>query len=82
MGRKCTKMVLPDGTPKGMKMVLLERGVDAKGMNAEKMREKLNTHLDFSTQKNILEELVESEGLIINIFYVCIFRNTITNSTP
>ena len=29
------KMVLPGGTPKGMKMVLQERGVDVKGMNAE-----------------------------------------------
>ena len=28
------KMTLPDGTPKGMKMVLQERGVDVKGMNA------------------------------------------------
>lgn len=67
------KMVLPDGTPK---MVLQERGVDVKGMNAEKMREKLNTYLDFSTHKNILEELVEREG------HICIFRNTIANSTP
>ena len=47
------KMTLPDGTPKGMKMVLQERGVDVKGMNAAKMREKLNTYSDFSTQKNI-----------------------------
>ena len=44
-------MTLPDGTPKGMKMVLLERGVNVKGMNAAKMREKLNTYSDFSTQK-------------------------------
>ena len=45
------KMTLPNGTPKGMKMVLQERGVDVKGMNAAKMREKLNTYSDFSTQK-------------------------------
>lgn len=45
------EMVLPDGTPKGMKkMVLQERGVDVKGMNAGKMREKLNAYLNFSTQ--------------------------------
>ena len=48
------KMVLPDGTPKGMKMVLQECGVDVKGMNAEKMRENLNTHSDFSTQRTYL----------------------------
>ena len=35
-------MVLPDGTAKGMKLVLQERGVDVKGMNAEKMRQNLN----------------------------------------
>ena len=64
-------MVLPDGTPKGMKMVLQERGVDVKGMNAEKMREKLNTYLDFSTQKNILEELVEREGHVYFPKYHC-----------
>ena len=62
------KMFLPDGTPKGMKMVLQERGVDVKGMNAEKMREKLNTYSEFSTQKNILVELVESECHICMFF--------------
>ena len=36
------KMTLSDGTPKGMKMVFQERGVDVKGMNAAKMRGKLN----------------------------------------
>ena len=36
------KMVLPDGTPKGMKIVLQERGIDVKGLNADRMREKLN----------------------------------------
>ena len=33
------------------------------------MREKLNTYSDFSTQKNILEELVEGKGHI----HVCMF---------
>ena len=33
------KMVLPDGTPKGMKIILQERGVNVKGMTANKMRE-------------------------------------------
>ena len=37
-------------------------------MNAAKMREKLNTYSDFSTQKNILEELVESESHICLYF--------------
>ena len=65
-------MTLLDGTPKGMKMVLQERGVDVKGMNAAKMREKLNTYSDFSTQKNILEELQRPT-------YVCSSRNIIVS---
>ena len=31
------KMVLPDGTPKGMKIVLQERGIAVKGLNADRM---------------------------------------------
>ena len=34
------RMVLDDGRPKGMKIVLKERGVDTYDMNAEKMRRK------------------------------------------
>ena len=41
------KMTLPDGTAKGMKMVLQER-VNVVGMNAEKMRQKLKEYSDFS----------------------------------
>ena len=31
-------MVLPDGSPKGLKMVLQERGIDIRSMNADKTR--------------------------------------------
>ena len=31
-------MVDPDGIPKGMKLILQERGVNTDGMNAKKMR--------------------------------------------
>ena len=58
------KMVLPDGTPKGMKMVLQERGIDVKGLNADRMREKLNEFEDFSTQNTLLEKLVHIKGHI------------------
>ena len=51
-------MVLPDGRAKGMKIVLQERGVDVKGLNAEKMRERLNQFDDFASQVTILEELL------------------------
>ena len=58
------RMVLPDGTAKGMKLVLQERGIDVKGMNAEKMRQKFNEFTDFTNQPTILEELVQRRGHI------------------
>ena len=61
------EMVLPDGRAKGMKIVLQERGVDVKGLNAEKMRERLNQFDDFASQVTILEELVRSKG------HVCLY---------
>ena len=57
-------MVLSDGTAKGMKLVLQERGVDVKGLNAEKMREILSEFVDFSSQMTLLKELVRSKGHI------------------
>ena len=44
---KSQKMVLRDGTPKGMKLVLQERGVDVSGMKAEDMRLALQQIHDF-----------------------------------
>ena len=40
-------MILPDGCPIGLKMVLQERGIDIRGMNADKMREELSKFDDF-----------------------------------
>ena len=53
------QMVLPDGRPKGM-MILQERGVDTKGMNAQKMRETLSKHLDFASSKTIVQDKIEA----------------------
>ena len=58
------QMVLCDGIPKGMKLVLQKRGVDVKGMNADKMRQKLNAFPDFANQPTILEKLVRKRGHI------------------
>ena len=44
-------LVLEDGRPKGMKMVLQERGIDTSGMNADKMRSTLKTFDDFQVPK-------------------------------
>ena len=40
-------MVLPDGRPKGMKLILQERGVNTKGMKDADMRAALESHEDF-----------------------------------
>lgn len=41
MGWKCAEDDISRWTAKRMKQVLVERGVDVKGMNATKMREEL-----------------------------------------
>ena len=64
---KVQKMTLPDGTPKGLKRVLQERGVDCSELNADKVREILSKHKDFMEQKTILEEKVEQRG------HICLF---------
>lgn len=61
---KVQRMVLPDGTPKGMKMVLEERNIDTKDMVAAKMKKELNKFDDFKNKKSILEERVELRGHI------------------
>ncbi len=43
------------------------KGVNTVGMNAEKLREALNTYEDFSQKKILLEEMVESRG------HLCMF---------
>ena len=50
---KSQKMVLRNETPKGMKLVLQERGVDVSGMKAEDMRVALQQTHDFKYEKKI-----------------------------
>ena len=49
------------GIPKGMK-VILERGINTKGMNADRMREILHSHPDFRNEKNRIEWLLTEHG--------------------
>ena len=44
------RMVLPDGSPKGLKMVLEERGVDVRKMKKEDIVAKLSTFDDFKNE--------------------------------
>ncbi len=55
-------MVLRDGRAKGMRQVLEERGVNTKGMKADKMREVLGEMSDFKYEKTKVEKLVSSRG--------------------
>jgi len=52
------KMVLEDGTPKGMKLVLRERGIDVSNMKADDMRKTLPEMHDFKYEKTKLESLL------------------------
>ena len=60
-------IALPDSKPKGMRLVLQERGIDTFGMNSEDMREALSTFTDFQNPKTIVEEYIESCG------HICLF---------
>ena len=53
--------------PKGMKMVLEERGVSTAGKNADWMRQKLASHPDFKNKKNMVERLLVEKG------HICVF---------
>ena len=59
---KSQKMILRDGRPKGMKLVLQERGVDVSGMKGEDMRLALQQMHDFKYEKTKLESLLATNG--------------------
>lgn len=61
------QMTLADGRPKGMRLVLEERGVNLDGKKAKNMVEILKTYDDFKTSKAILTEVIECRG------HMCIF---------
>ena len=53
------------GIPKGMRVVLEERGVNTHTMTAEKMREILGSHPDFANEKSSIELFLGEEKLHI-----------------
>jgi len=65
---KLQQMVFPDGTPKGMKQVLLERGVNVSKMKAKEMREKLQSIHDFKYEKTKTETLLLNNGF--NAYFI------------
>ena len=59
---KVQRMVYDDGTPKGMKQVLEERGINTARMVAEDIRTVLSWHDDFRNEKTIVEHYLNGRG--------------------
>ena len=55
-------MVLSDGQPKGVKLILQERGVDTTGMKAADMRLVQANRADLKYKKTALEYLMQEKG--------------------
>ena len=60
-------LTLPDGKPKGMRLILEERGIDTTGWTAKEMQAELASHEDFANEKTVVEKVVEERG------HICIF---------
>ena len=60
---KVQKMTLDNGVPKGLRIVLQERGIDSKSMTVEQMCKELLKHEDFqAAPKSLLEERIEARN--------------------
>ena len=67
-------MTLQNGQPKGMRMVLEERGIRTDGINASWMREELLKTDEFKGPSPIVKGKIQSMG------YLCFFlENSIVN---
>ena len=60
---KVQKMVDSKGTPKGMRQVLMERGVDVRGMKADDMRKTLKEMHDFKYEKTKVETSITANSI-------------------
>ena len=65
--RKLQKMVYSDGTPKELKAVLIERGVNVTKMKLEDMRALIATHPDFCDEQPEVANFLRRNG------FGCIF---------
>ena len=66
-GGQVQKMVDANGIPKGMKIILEERGVDTTGMRANDMRDLLKSFPDFKKQITLLDSYIQQRG------HICIY---------
>ena len=49
------------GIPKGLRVIIEERGIDIKGMNGDQMHEILGSHEDFKKEKSLIERYLGEE---------------------
>ena len=61
-GNKPQKMVTNEGVAKGLRTILLERGINTSTMRAEDMRVVLSNHDDFANEKTIVEHFLQDRG--------------------
>ena len=61
------KLVDSKGIPKGLEVILEERGINTDGRNANAMRDILGKHSDFKSQTTFVEELITSRS------HICLF---------
>ena len=61
------KLVMEDGTAKGLRMVLMERGVDVNNMTREDMILEISQHEDFINEKPTVAAYLTSRG------HICLF---------
>ena len=52
-------LIFDDGTPKGMKAILEERGVETKGMKGAEMSERLKSNADFQAPKTLHKSIMQ-----------------------
>ena len=64
---KLQRMVYADGTPKGMKQILQERGINTSKMKKQDMKDCLASHPDFKDEKTIIERF------LMDKHHVCMF---------
>lgn len=55
------KIIISDGRPKGMGIVLQERGVDTSGMKTADMRLVLGSYAKVKTEKTVLDHFVHEK---------------------
>ena len=73
-GGRPQSMVLPDGSAKGLKIILAERGIFTSTLKADDMRIILSNHDDFANEKTQVEHYVISRG------FQCLFCPSFTAS--